>query len=202
MNEWYVWREERIYGPYDQEQLSAFLTPDTQVYHRQLATEWTPASSIPALKEILEGRVTPPLEWIIKREGRERPPISQSALVRMIEHDEIKAEHEGTAPKAAPAMPGPPAPSVARHARLGIRVAAATLVVVVPLWLGQRWYASSDFALQMKYGSPTADCAASESSSALCRKRPALCGCGTKGKCGLPSCTMYATLEKHGAVKR
>lgn len=85
---WFVFIDGQIYGPYSPEQLTAFLKPDTLVV-RENEAEWVPAESDPALADVLSGKIKPVLEWYVKKGGEVRGPMTQVALMAMIERNEI-----------------------------------------------------------------------------------------------------------------
>lgn len=87
---WFVYIDNKVYGPYSPEQLSPFLRHDTLVT-RTGAEHWTPATQDPLLKDVLEGKISPHLEWFVTRAGKaERGPIGHDALIAMIERHELE----------------------------------------------------------------------------------------------------------------
>lgn len=87
---WFIYKDQKVYGPYTPEQLSAFIDADTAVT-REGHEHWVPARQDPGLKDVLEGKVEPALEWYVNRRGHQvLGPMTRSALLAMLERGEIE----------------------------------------------------------------------------------------------------------------
>ncbi len=86
---WYLFRNERIYGPYEIEQLAAFLNRE-DIVAREGAASWTSAGDDPMLDDLFNGAYQPKLEWFITRQGLPtRGPFTLYALKKIFERSEI-----------------------------------------------------------------------------------------------------------------
>jgi hypothetical protein len=86
---WYVYIDERVYGPYGREQLTAFLKPETLVA-REGRQDWAAAATDPDLADVLAGAIQPAREWHIARPNKPlQGPYTLQAVVAMIERREI-----------------------------------------------------------------------------------------------------------------
>jgi hypothetical protein len=87
---WFVYIDNKVYGPYSPEQLSPFLRPETLVT-RAGAEQWISATQDPLLKDVLDGKISARLEWYVTRAGKpERGPLGHDALIAMIERHELE----------------------------------------------------------------------------------------------------------------
>lgn len=239
---WYVYRGETVYGPYEKDQLAAFLTSDDLVLPEG-EKEWVPAEAIPEIKEVLAGFVSPRLEWYLIPKGKpQRGPFTRTAVIKIIRRGEVaptdSIQHESW-PEAVPlektriyhfakdpnrdpnslpeedlvAAPRKkdeetPAPPKKRRIKFdfeltpGIIAAVCVLLLGPPvLWGGyQFYYRGSSLEAYHQYGTPSGDCTKDEASRKLCEKSsPKLCGCETKGSCGMSTCEMYAKIRRGGS---
>lgn len=86
---WYVHIDERVYGPYGREQLTAFLKPETLVV-REGREDWGAAAADPELAEVLSGAIQPAREWRVARPNKPfQGPYTLQAILAMIERREI-----------------------------------------------------------------------------------------------------------------
>ena len=86
---WYLLKHQQVYGPYVREQLAAFLKKDDLVA-REGSRTWNEAAQDPALTDVLNGKVTPPLEWFVTHRGApERGPMTRFAVLAQIDRGEI-----------------------------------------------------------------------------------------------------------------
>ncbi|MEK8022215.1 MAG: DUF4339 domain-containing protein [Candidatus Hydrogenedentota bacterium] len=87
---WFVYIDNKIYGPYIREQLTTFLAPETRVAREGNET-WTTAAEDPELADVLTGRIVPALEWHVSKPGKPfRGPFTRQALMAMIERKEVE----------------------------------------------------------------------------------------------------------------
>ena len=86
---WYVWVDDKTYGPYTCENLLEFLTPDMFTCPEN-GTEWLKASEIPELKYILEQSGQEPRGWYIKSfGGPENGPYTRKEMDNLIASGKI-----------------------------------------------------------------------------------------------------------------
>lgn len=87
---WFVYKNDRVYGPYVKEQLAAFLVAEDLIF-RENSQEWKRAGDEPLLEEVLSGYIQPKLEWFITPAGKlERGPFTRTALLAIMTRKEIK----------------------------------------------------------------------------------------------------------------
>lgn len=94
MDRWYTWVENQMYGPYQPEQLSEFIKPDTLLC-REGAQEWKTAGEYPELAFFLSGEAmetSPNIGWMVRMEGTDviLGPYSKNKIAEMIQKGEIK----------------------------------------------------------------------------------------------------------------
>ncbi len=86
---WFVYIDEKVYGPYSPEQLTPFIREETYVV-REGQEMWVHANEDPQLKDVLAGKVQPSLEWFVGKTSKAmNGPFTRSALNTMIERHEI-----------------------------------------------------------------------------------------------------------------
>ncbi len=87
---WFIYKDQKVYGPYSPEQLTTFIGPETPVT-REGHEHWVPARQDPSLRDVLDGKVQPSLEWYVNRRGHQvLGPMTRSALLAMVERGEIE----------------------------------------------------------------------------------------------------------------
>ncbi len=86
---WYLFKNETVYGPYVEEQLSAFLKSEDLVAREGTAT-WIKAVEDPDLADALSGIIQPAMEWHIAPLHRARMgPLTRIAVENMIKRGEL-----------------------------------------------------------------------------------------------------------------
>lgn len=88
---WFIYKDQKVYGPYEPERLAAFIDSGTMVT-REGGRRWMRAGEDAELKPVLDGRIRPVPEWFANRRGhRILGPMTRADLVGRIESEEIGA---------------------------------------------------------------------------------------------------------------
>lgn len=102
---WYLYRNDTVHGPYEKEELKAFLAGSDFVA-KEGTDAWIEASKDLDLEDIFVTFIAPDLEWFVTPKGKPtRGPFAQPALLNLLKRKEVgpdDAIKHASWPKAVP----------------------------------------------------------------------------------------------------